>query len=339
MKQLRKRKFALVTLICLSFLLLISQAVFAADIVKLSASTVSGTVGEEVTVTIRITDAEGTEGGQFDLSFDPDILEPKKDASNNYIITEGSFVPDASHNMLMANVVGDLVKVAWITPYGNPNDEGVVCTIVFKLLDDGIVNLTFSGVVMAPDTVDIATTHTSGKVTVIDAADAKQAAIDAAIVAIAALPTDIKLTDKDAVVAARSLVNSAKSNHGAVDADFTNLAKLVAAEAAIAKLEAIKAACDAVLALPTLDKLTLDDKPDVVAARALVNSAKTNHGAVDADFTCLTALAAAENRIKELEGQQMTPPTGEASYLLFAGLMILIAGAVFYYKRSRFAIK
>lgn len=339
MKQLRKRKFAMVTILCLSFLLLISQAAFAADSVKLSASTVSGTVGEEVTVTIRIANAKETEGGQFDLSFDPDILQPKKDASNNYVITEGSFVSNASNSMPMANVVGNLVKFAWITPNGAPTDEGVVCTIVFKLLDDGIVNLNFSGVVIAPDGVEVATAHTSGKVTVTDAASAKQAAIDAAIAAIAALPTDIKLTDKDAVVAARALVNSAKSNHGAVDADFTNLAKLVAAEAAIAKLEAIKAACDAVLALPTLDKLTLNDKPDVVAARALVNSAKTNHGAVDADFTCLTALAAAENRVRELEGLQPTPSTGEAHYLLFAGLVILLVGLAVRFKRSSMDFK
>ena len=337
MKSLNRKKTVLLTIaICLSFLLLFPQAAFAAGGVKLSASTESGITGEEITVTINITNALDTEGGQFDLSYDPAIIEPKKDSGGDYLIEEGKFVSDANSSLLMSNVVDDTIKVAWITPEGDTANSGVVCTIVFKLLDDGNVTLTFSELIMAPDGVVI-DTPTSGVITVISVAAAKQAAIDAADAAIADLPDpdDIELTDKDDVEAARALVEVAKDDHDAVDSDFEDLEKLVDVEEMIDKLEAIKTADDAILALPSVDSLKLDDKPDVVAARALVNKAKDDHDAVDADFTYLARLTAAENRIKELEGLQPTPPTGGVQYLILIGLVIVITGAMVYYRRSR----
>lgn len=340
MKNIMIRKLLLLTmLICLVTLLCFPQAILASNGAKLSASTETGIAGKEVTVTIRITNAKESEGGQFDLTFDPDILEPKKDVNNDFVVNEGGFVSKASNSMLMANVVNGTYKVAWITPNGAPDDEGVVCSIVFKMIDDGIVDLKFQNVVMAPDDFEVSATHTDGKVTVTDPADAKQAAIDAAIAAIAALPDDIKLTDKSAVESARALVKTAIDDHGAAASDITNLSKLVAAEGKIAKLEAIKEACDAVNALPAVDQLTLDHKTDVVAARALVTKAKTDHGAVDADFECLPKLTAAENRIRELEGLTPTPPTGGIQYLLLGGILILIIGVLAYFKRSRAATK
>jgi len=342
MKSISKRTLFLMTIIItLSFLFIVSMAVSAADPVKLSASTEEGITGKEVTVTVSIANAKDTEGGQFDLAFNTAKLEPKKDAADKYMIKEGKFVSDASSSLFMTNVVGNKVKVAWITPEGNTAASGVVCTIVFKLLDDGVTDLTFSDVVIAPEGVAVSATHSAGKVTVISVADAKKAAIDAAIAAIAALPApaDIELTDKAAVEAARALVETAKDDHGAVDADITNLAKLVDAEKMIAKLEAIKAACDAVMVLPDLNKLTLDDKPAVVAARALVNKVKTDHGAVDADFVCLPKLTASENRIKELEGLKQTPPTGGMHYQLLSGLLIFGGGTLALIKRRNRVIR
>lgn len=342
MNKLKKIKTVLLTLvICITFLLLFSQVAFAADPVKLSASSEEGITGKEVTITVNIANAKDTEGGQFDLTFNTAKLEPKKDAADKYIITEGKFVSDASSSLLMSNVVGNKVKVAWITPEGDTAASGVVCTIVFKLLDDGEVNLTFSDVVIAPEGVAVSATHTAGKVTVISVADAKKAAIDAAIAAITALPApaDITPADKAAVAAARALVKTAKDDHGAVDADITNLAKLVDAEKMIAKLEAIKVADDAILALPSVDSLSLDDKPDVVAARALVNKAKTDHGAVDGDFTYLARLIASENRIKELEGLKPTPPTGSMHYQMLSGLFITGVGLLVLIKRKNLAVK
>ncbi len=165
----------------------------------------------------------------------------------------------------------------------------------------------------------------------------KLEAIEAANKAIADLPDpeDITLADKAAVEAARALVNKAKNDFGAVDADFEDLDKLVEAERIIAKLVAIKAADDAILALPSVDVLTLDDKPAVVAARALVNKAKDEHGAVDSDFMYLDRLRAAENRIKELEGLEPTPPTGDAAYWLPLAMLVILAGLIAYFKKGK----
>ncbi len=340
MKLLKKSKsISIILVLCFSFLLLFSQVAFAAGGVKLSASTESGITGKDVTVTINITDALDSEGGQFDLVFDTTKLEPIEVEDDEYLITEGKFVSDADSSLFMSNVVGNKVKVAWITPKKDTADSGVVCTIVFKLLGDGESALTFEGIVVAPAGAEVDENPTAGKVTAIDPAVAKKAAIDAADTAIAALPSPITLADKAVVEAARALVKTAKDVHGAVDTDFANLKKLTDAEAMILKLEAVKAADDAILALPSVDSLKLDDKPAVVAARALVTKAKTDHGAVDADFTYLARLTAAENRIKELEGLQPTPPTGGMPYVLFAGVVILLSGIVAMIRRGCLAVR
>ncbi len=330
MRLLKERKTLLVTVIvCVALLLLISQVAFATDGVRLSASNEKGDVGDEVEVTISIENALDTEGGQFDLSFDADVVEPVSAA-------RGPLVPDVAENMFSYNLEladGEL-RVLWVTAEGLEVDSGVIGTITFEILEEGDTNLTFSNIVMSPEDVDVAVPR-SGSIEY-DPVDELQEAIDAANKAIADLPDpdDITLADKPDVEDARDLVDEAK-DLGATDADFDDLKKLEDAEKMIAKLEAVKAADDAILALPSVDVLTLDDKPDVVAARSLVDKAKTEHGAVDADFTYLDRLRAAENRIKELEGLVPTPPTGDMNYLLPLGLLIVLAGLFFFVKRSR----
>jgi hypothetical protein len=335
MKLRNKRKPVLFTLvICIVFLLLFSQVAFAADPVKLSASSASGEIGDQVTVTISIANAQNTTGGQFDLLFDSTKVK--------FIsVARGVFVPMVSGNDFGHNLVADgKLRVLWLIPAGTGTvGEGAVCTVTFELLDDGKSTLDFTEVVIAPGGTAVATTHTKGEIETVDPAVAKQAAIDAACDAVMDLPTEIILADKAAVEAARALVVKAKTDHGAVDADFICLPRLVAAESTIAKLEAIKEACDAVADLPDVDKLTLDDKPDVVAARALINKVKTDHGAVDADFACLSKLVLAENKIKELEGLKPTPPTGGMSYILLAGGAILLIGLIGYLRRSKPALR
>lgn len=333
MITLKKRKSVLISLVfCLAFLLLFSPAAFASDGVQLSASSEAGSEGDTISVTISIDNAAGTEGGQFELNFDPDVAVPVD-------IAKGSFVDNASNDQFNYNLEFDAntLMVIWVTPNADTANSGTVCTIDFELVGEGNTSLTFSGVVLAPDDIDVAATHTSGSIEV-DDTTALQDAIDAANAAIAALPDpdDITLADKPDVEAARDLVDAAK-DLGATDADFDDLDKLEDAEAMIAKHEAIKAADDAIVALPTVEDLTLDDKPAVVAARALVNKAKDDHGAVDADFTYLSILQAAENRIKELEGLVPTPPTGGMGYLILGGLLMVALGAYLYIKRQRYA--
>jgi len=334
MRVLKKRKALLITIVmCAALLLLFSQAVFATDGVKLSASSEKGDVGDEVTVTISIENALDTEGGQFDLSFDDDFVDPVS-------ASRGGFVPDISGNLFDYNLDLDdgKLRVVWVTAEGATDDSGTVGTITFEILDEGETDLTFSDIVIAPDDVDVAA-PSSGKIE-FEEVDELQRAIDAANQAIADLPDvdDITLADKADVENARDLVEEAM-DLGAEEDDFDDLQKLEDAEEKIAKLEAIKAADDAILALPSVDVLTLDDKPDVVAARSLVDKAKTEHGAVDADFTYLDRLRAAENRIKELEGLVPTPPTGNMHYLLPLGLLIVLAGLFFFVKRSRLSAR
>ena len=334
MRMLKKRKTLLITLVmCVSLLLLFSQSVFATDGVRLSASSEKGDVGDEVTVTISIENGLDTEGGQFDLSFDEDVVEPVS-------ASRGGFVPDISGNMFDYNLDladGEL-RVVWVTAEGAAADSGTVGTITFEILDEDETDLTFSNIVISPDDVAVATPR-SGSIEY-DPVDELQKAIDAANQAIADLPDvdDITLADKPDVEDARDLVEEAK-DLGATDADFDDLEKLEAAEEKIAKLDAIKAADDAILALPSVEVLSLDDKPDVVAARSLVDKAKTEHGAVDDDFNYLDRLRAAENRIYELEGLDPTPPTGDMNYLLPLGLLIVLAGLFFFVKRSRLSAR
>ncbi len=335
MKFLKKRKTILLTFVlCVIFLLVFSQAAFAEGLVKLSASDVKGEVGEEVTVEITAEDALDHEGGQFDLSFDSDIVEPVS-------ASRGALVPDdVSGNLFDYNLEladGEL-RLIWVIAEGCEDDSGVIGTINFEVLDDGETDLDFSNIVMAPDGFEA--TATSGSIESEDPVDELEAAIAAADAAIADLPDpeDITLADKEDVEAARALVDEAKAL-GAEDDDFEDLDKLLAAEARIAKLEAIKTADDAILALPSVDVLTLDDRPDVVAARALVNKAKDDHGAVDEDFLYLSRLEAAEGRIRELEGLEPTPPTGAINYMLPVGLMVIFAGLLAYFKRSQLATK
>ncbi len=330
MKLIQKRKTLLITLtICAALLLLFSQFAFASDGVKLGASSEAGEVEDEVTVTINIENALDTEGGQFDLSFDSDVVEPVSAA-------RGGFVPDVSGNLFDYNLdlADGQLRVIWVTAEGATAGSGTVGTITFEIVDEGETSLNFSNIVISPDDVDVAS-PSSGSISSEDPVDELQKAIDDANAAIAALSAvdDLTLADKADVQNARDLVDKAK-DLGAEDGDFDDLKKLEDAEKKIAKLEAIKAADDAILALPSVDILTLDDKPDVVAARALVDRAKTEHGAVDDDFTYLDRLRAAENRIKELEGLVPTPPTGMMHYLLPLGMLILLVGLVFYVKRG-----
>jgi len=317
------------------FVLFFAQAAFAQEI-RLSASQETGYVGDTVAVKVSITNALDTEGGQFDLYFGPAlaganlILEPVS-------ATRGDFVPDVSGNLFDSNlnVGGNKLRVLWVNAEGSTKDSGVVCTINFKITGEGETPLTFSDwVIVDPLVGRFIATPTAGKVTGLGQNE-KQYAIELAEDAIDALPENVKCSDKEDVEEARYLVSRAKTQHGAVDSDFSNLNKLEDAEEVIAKCEAIREADDAIYALPSVDNLKLDDKPKVEEARYLVNRAKTQHGAVDSDFVYLTRLVAAENRIKELEGQKPTPPTGGTHYLIIGAILVLLCAGILYQKKRQ----
>ncbi len=332
-----KNKMLILAVILFFSLALFPSAVFAEGPVTFTV-TFDGEfiVGEEVSMIIRINNASGTDGGQFDLSFDGDILEPLD-------FKPGDFVPEMTGtdiNLISANLELDdgKLRVLWAIGEGSAKDTGILGTILFEILEEGETTPVFSGLkVTDPDAVDMVaevTVPTVSTITVIDVATAKAKAIKAAEDAIAALKEPVTLADGEAIKDARALVVKAKERWGAVDSDFSNLKKLEDAEKHYAKLFAIFTADNAIAALPSVEKLTLKDEDAVKAARALVNAAKSQHGAVDTDFENLDTLRAAENKIAELKGLKPTPPTGGMLLIQVAGVFFLLAGMLIY-NRSR----
>jgi hypothetical protein len=336
MRIMKNSKYLFVALIVsFLFVFVFAQAAFAQN-VQLSASQETGKVGDTVSVKINIANALDTEGGQFDLYYGPETaggtvkLEPVS-------ISGGDFLTNFSSDNYNLSVGGNKLRVLWLTAEGSTKASGVICNIVFKITGEGETPLTLSDVVIVDPVEGRTFTISSGKVTGTSESE-KEIAIKAAEDLIDALPAALDCNNtahRTMVLNARAAVDEAKTEHGAVDSDFSNLSKLVDAEKVIAKCDAIRAADDAIYALPSVENLKLDDKSKVEQARYLVNYAKTQHGAVDSDFTYLTKLVAAENRIKELEGKKPTPPTGGAYYLLLSGSLILIAGVAVILKRRQ----
>ena len=134
--------------------------------VALNASFAKGEVGETVTVEISANHARGTTGGQLALTFDPDIVKPVG-------FNKGEFLKEANNHQFAYNPEfnDNQLKLLWITPGGDTDDSGVVCTVDFKLLSQGESDIVFSDAVISPATFSI-DTYNSGKITV-DAIDDK----------------------------------------------------------------------------------------------------------------------------------------------------------------------
>ncbi len=134
--------------------------------VALNASFAKGEVGETVTVEISANHARGTTGGQLALTFNPDIVKPVG-------FNKGEFLKEANNHQFAYNPEfnDNQLKLLWITPGGDTDDSGVVCTVDFKLLSQGESDIVFSDAVISPATFSI-DTYNSGKITV-DAIDDK----------------------------------------------------------------------------------------------------------------------------------------------------------------------
>ncbi len=151
------------------------------------------------------------------------------------------------------------------------------------------------------------------------------------------------------VATARSLVEKAKEEYGAVDDDFPDLAKLLDAEQVVLKLLAVKAAQDAIDAIPPLEEVTEEDRPLIEEARRLVNIAMQEYGATRFDICWrLDALADAEEKIGEEEPEpeptpppeppddhQPTPPTGGAAGTFTLAALLICGVGLFLFRQSR----
>lgn len=137
----------------LTFLLLAAMAVpgtlFAADSLLLSVSDAGGDTGDLVEVNISIENASGSEGGQFVLNFDSEMLKP-------IALETDVFLEEASNSMEMANLdynQGQLMFI-WVTAAADTEDSGVLCTATFEVLKEGESLLEIDEVVISPDGID-----------------------------------------------------------------------------------------------------------------------------------------------------------------------------------------
>lgn len=179
----------------------------------------------------------------------------------------------------------------------------------------------------------------------------KAAAIKAANDAILRIPQlqYIVALDQAAVayvIEARILVEIAKEHYDAIDSDFPGLPTLIEAGKRVAKLLAVKAAQDAIDAIPLDSELTDEYREAVLEARRLLDIAMQEHGATYFDICWrYDALRDAEDRLDEEEPEPEpvpakpddrlpTPSTGGFSIALGMGLFISGIGMLFVRQRQ-----
>lgn len=180
----------------------------------------------------------------------------------------------------------------------------------------------------------------------------KTVAIGAANYAIGRLPQPESIVSYEQsyindVANAFALVETAKEEFDAVDSDFPELAKLYAAEQRVLRMLAVKAAHDAIDALPPLAEITEEDREAVEEARRLVRIAVLEYGASDFELCWrMDVLSDAEEQLGEEEPEPEpepepakpddrlpTPSTGGLSACLAAGLLLSGTGLLFIKRR------
>ncbi len=129
----------------------------------LSASEEQALSGETVTVTIRAENAQGTEGGQFILNYDPALLKPVS-------VEGGSLISDAASGMHMVNKEYEegQMMFMWVTAAADTVDEGLLFEVQFELLETGESTLDFADLIIPPEGIE-PQEPVSGKITVEEA--------------------------------------------------------------------------------------------------------------------------------------------------------------------------
>jgi hypothetical protein len=153
-------RYIVISVIMILSLVTMPQGIAAAEGLKLTASSEKGASGTQVIVTIEAENAAGTEGGQFLLTFDHNLVRP-------VLIEAGGLLLQAGNLLQMGNLdyaPGQLMYM-WVTVYGDTADTGVVCKVKFELLKEGETFLRFDEVVVAPDSIGTAASI-PGKVTI-----------------------------------------------------------------------------------------------------------------------------------------------------------------------------
>lgn len=192
----------------------------------------------------------------------------------------------------------------------------------------------------------------------------KAAAIAAANDAINRLPNpDLIVAYEQAYIneAARAfvLVQKAKEEFGAVDADFPNLSKLYEVEQRVYKMLAIRDAQQAIDLIPPASHITEEHWPLIIEASRLTNIAMDVYGATAFDICWrYDKLKEAEKKVdvepvpepepapepeppkpepKPEPKPTPTPPTGGALLSVSAGLALCTTGTVILKRRKQFS--
>jgi hypothetical protein len=156
----QKKALLFVTIAALIISLFFAGNAAAAEGFKISAARVEGGAGGQVTVNITAENAAGSEGGQFNLTFDQNLVKPVS-------IEPGDLVLSAESNLHMANLdyaQGELMFM-WVNANADTKASGVVCRVTFDLLRDGTTAISFKDVIIVGGNNE-AVTAASGQIKV-----------------------------------------------------------------------------------------------------------------------------------------------------------------------------
>lgn len=98
----------------------------------LTVGSTSGDVGETVSIDIDISNNPGIAGGQFNLYYDSAKLEPVS-VTAGAMLANASFMPNLSY-------ADNALRIVWAGAQDS-YDDGTLCSLSFKILQDGSSNL------------------------------------------------------------------------------------------------------------------------------------------------------------------------------------------------------
>ena len=130
--------------------LIASGSVAASDNLVLSVTEARGNAGDTVEVSVMIDNAAETEGGQFILNYDHELLKPVAMVSED-------FLDSASDSLDMGNLdyaPGQLMFM-WVTAAADTDNSGTLITVTFELLKEGESLLEIDEVVISPEGIEV----------------------------------------------------------------------------------------------------------------------------------------------------------------------------------------
>ena len=150
MRSIFKVMILIVPAVFMLMVLIAPKSSVAADSLVLSITEAAGEAGEEVAVKIIADNAANTEGGQFVLNFDPELVKPVS-------IEAEALITDSASSLDMANLeyASGQMMFMWVTAAADTEDSGYLCTITFELLKEGESLLEIDEVVISPDGFDV----------------------------------------------------------------------------------------------------------------------------------------------------------------------------------------